>query len=278
MEVLTYNCKMFFQERLGLGDNFCDGSGTWLGDGYGFGFSDGSSDGSGEGSGRGYASGDGSGYGYGYGSINESGYNHDSSDGNGYGFGRGSGEGYGYNSGAGWSYSKESNWFSDGSGYGYNGYGCGIKSFCGEAVYMIDDIQTIIHAVHGNVARGAILRDDLTTTPCYIVKQDGRFAHGETLRAAMAALRDKLFANMSEDERIEAFLAEHRPGVEYPVSDLYEWHHRLTGSCEMGRKQFAHDRGIDIDKDSMTIERFCELTRDAYGGKIIKALEVRIKS
>jgi hypothetical protein len=78
---------------------------------------------------------------------------------------------------------------------------------------------------------------------------------------------------MPEEERIDAFLAEHKPGVEYPCRDLYEWHHRLTGSCEMGRKQFAADHGIDIDKDKMTVERFCELTRNAYGGEIIRKVD-----
>ena len=75
---------------------------------------------------------------------------------------------------------------------------------------MIDDQQTIIDCVRGNVAKGGILRSDLTITPCYIVKQDGFFAHGATLRDAMDALRDKLYEDMPEDERIQAFVAEPR--------------------------------------------------------------------
>ena len=118
------------------------------------------------------SSGYGSGYGYGYGS----------------GYGDGYGYGYGY-----------------GSGYGYgDGYGSGIKSFNEEPVYRIDGVNTLIHSVRGNTAHGAIVNDDLTLTPCYIVKQDGFFAHGETLREAMEDLRDKLFEDMPEDDRKES--------------------------------------------------------------------------
>ena len=202
-----------------------------------------------------------------------------SGDGSGDGSGRGSGRGYGYGWGDGSGY---------GSGYGYGygsgrdsgsgrGDGSGVKRINGESIYRIDDVQTIIRAVHGNVARGAILNSDLTLTPCYIVKGEDKFAHGETLQEAMSALREKLFDDMPEEERINAFLAEHKPGVEYPCRDLYEWHHRLTGSCEMGRKRFAKNHGIDIDRDKMTVKRFIELTKDEYGGEIIRKVEDRIK-
>ena len=124
-----------------------------------------------------------------------------------------------------------------------------------------------------NVAKGAILNFDLTLTPCYIVKEGNTFAHGETLHKAMAALRDKLFEDMPEEERIAAFVKEHKVGIKYPVSDLYDWHHRLTGSCEMGRKAFAKDHNIDIDHDKMTVEEFVKLTEDAYGGGTIRKLK-----
>ena len=180
----------------------------------------------------------------------------------GYGSGDGYGDGYGSGDGSG-----------DGSGSG-DGYGCGIKSFNGEPVYTIDDVPTILRHVRGNVAHGAILNRDLTTTPCYVVKQDNCFAHGETLADAMAALRDKLFEDMSEEERIEAFLRETEDGKAYPAQYFYDWHHRLTGSCDMGRRQFARDHGIDVENADMTLREFLELTRDAYGGNVIrKALE-----
>lgn len=198
----------------------------------------GSGDGSGDGSGSGDGDGDGSGSGYGYGS------------------GSISGDGYGYGSGSGSSSGSIS--------------GDGIKSINGEIVYRIDGVNTLIRSVRGNTAHGAIVNNDLTTTSCYIVKQDNVFAHGETLREAMEALRDKLFEDMPEDERIGTFLRETDREKTYSTQYFYEWHHRLTGSCDMGRKQFAHDHGIDLERGMMTLTEFLELTKDAYGGDVIR--------
>ena len=216
----------------------------------------GSGDGRGYGSGYGFAPGSGSGPGYGYGS--------------GYGLGHGSGHG-GLGSGDG-DGSDLGSGLGDGSGHGYGGRPGGIASYNGEAVYAIDGVPTVIQQVRDNVAKGAILNFDLILTPCYIAKEGNTFAHGETLHKAMAALREKLFEDMPEEERIAAFIEEHKTGVQYPVSDLYNWHHRLTGSCEMGRKQFARDHNIDIDHDKMTVEEFIEITKNAYGGGVIKRL------
>ena len=204
------------------------------GSGYGYGYGDGSGSGSGYGSGYGY--------GYGYGS----------------GYGSGSGDGSGYGSGYG---------YGDGSG---DGSGSGIKSFNRETVYQIDGVNTLIRSVRGNTSHVAILNNDLTLTPCYIVKQDNIFAHGETLREAMEALRDKIFEDMPEDERIDAFLRETDREKTYPTQYFYDWHHRLTGSCDMGRKQFARDHGVDLKHGMMTLTEFLELTKDAYGGDVIR--------
>ena len=161
--------------------------------------------------------------------------------------------------------------FGSGDGSGY-----GIKSFCGESVYRVDGVNTLIHSVRGNVAHGAILNRGLTLTPCYIVKQDNTFAHGETLREAMEALRDKLFEDMPEDERIDTFLCETDHEKAYPTQYFYDWHHRLTGSCDMGRKQFARDHGVDLERGTMTLAEFLELTKDAYGGEVIRKIMRRL--
>ena len=142
---------------------------------------------------------------------------------------------------------------------------------------MIDDVQTIIDHVHGNIAKGAILNSDLTTTPCYIVKSGNLFAHGETLRKAQEALLEKQFEYMDEDERIEAFLNEIDIEKRYPTSVFFDWHHRLTGSCEMGRKAFAAEHEIDLENGTMTTMEFIELTRNAYGGNVIRNLERKMQ-
>ena len=184
------------------------------------------------------------------------------------GYGSGDGSGYGDGSGSG---------SGDGFGYGF-GDGSGIKSFNGEQVFRIDGVNTLIHSVRGNTAHGAIVNDGLTLTQCYIVKQDGFFAHGETLREAMEALRDKLFEDMPEDDRIEMFLSETDRGKTYPTQYFYDWHHRLTGSCDMGRKQFARDHGVDLEHGMMTLTEFLELTKDAYGGNVIRKVIDRMEA
>ena len=211
--------------------------------------------GSGDGSGSGYSSG------YGYGS------------GDGYGDGDGSGSGYssGYGDGSGDGYGDG---YGDGDG---SGYGDGIKMFAGNQVYLIDRTPTLIYIVRGNIAKGEILKNDLTTVPCYIVKNGNLFAHGRTLREAQAELIEKQFYNMDDDDRIDAFLKEIDINKQYPTSVFFDWHHKLTGSCEMGRIVFAENHGIDLENGTMTVGEFIGLTKDAYGGSIIKKIAERMK-
>ena len=212
-----------------------------------FGYGYGSGDGSGDGDGSGYGSGDGDGSGYG------SGYGDGSGDGDGSGYGDGYGSGYG-------------------DGYG-SGYGDGIKSVIGNKVYMVDNMPTLIYAVKGNIAQGGILNNDLTITPCWIVKGENKFAHGEILHDAFEALQNKLFQDYSEKERIAKFKETYPDAdLKIPAKELFEWHNRLTGSCKMGRLSFAKDNGIDIENDSFTTKEFVALTKHSYGGDIIKKL------
>ena len=191
--------------------------------------------------------GDGSGYGDGHGS------GHGSGDGSGYGDGYGDGYGSGY-----------------GDGYG-DGYG--LKSFNGREAYLVDGIETLIDHVHGDFAKGAILNSDLTLTLCYIARQEGKYAHGKTLREARAAVLEKIFDDIPEEERIAAFVEAHKPGVVYSDADFFDWHHKLTGSCEMGRMAFAKARGLDDLTGSRTVREFIALCENDYGGEIIKQLK-----
>ncbi len=223
--------------RSGHGD--CDGNGCGYGCGDGFGGYDGSGYGNGSGSGHGGSSGSGNGSGYRW-------YRDDFCDGH--------GNFYGY-------------------GYG-RGIGDGIAVFFGKPVHDVDGVQTIITAVNAGFAKGYVLNSDLTMTPCYIAKGGGRFAHGATLNKAVAALQGKLFEDMPEEKRIAAFIEAHPDkNAKIPARDLWVWHNRLTGSCEMGRNQFAADRGIDIDKDEFTPLEFCEMCKGSYGGDVIRRLE-----
>ena len=165
-----------------------------------------------------------------------------------------------------------------GSGYGYgdgdgSGYGDGLKSLNGQPVDMIDGLSTILTRIIGNVAKGFIVRDDFSLAPTFVCKQGNTFSHGETLHKAREALLEKLFDDMPTEERIAAFCAEFKPGVKRPAMDFFSWHHRLTGSCEQGRREFARQHDVDIDRDELTPEEFFALTRDSYGGSIIRQTE-----
>lgn len=157
--------------------------------------------------------------------------------------------------------------FGDGSGYGG-----GVKELNGDNVYLVDEIQTIIKSVHGNIAQGFILHSDLTLHPCYIVKENDKFAHGITLHDAFIALQEKLYDDSTEEERIEAFIKKF-PNYDTPYSnrDLFTYHHVLTGSCRFGRESFCKDKGINLD-GSTTVREFVSLTKDSYGSETIRRL------
>ena len=209
--------------------------------------------------GSGNGAGGGAGYGYSYGSGNGDGYSNGAGYGSGNGAGGGAGGGAGYGTGGG---------SGDGAGAGYS-YSFGIKALNGQTVYLVDGMRTLIDVCHDTYAMGRILHSDLTTEKCFVVKQNGMFAHGKTMREARDALLEKLFDDMPEDERIEKFVKSHSLHERYPNRDFFSWHHRLTGSCLQGRTAFAQDHGIDLD-GSMTTKEFLELTKDSYGGDIIR--------
>lgn len=158
----------------------------------------------------------------------------------------------------------------DGSGYGS---GDGIKSFNEDPVWNIDEIQTIIHEVHGNVAKGFILKSDLTLEACFIAKQDNYFAHGESLHEAYESLQSKLFEDYPEEVRLQKF-KETYPAFnkKIPAKELFEWHSRLTGSCLIGRRSFVSDREIDLETASFTVKEFIAVTENSYGGQTVRKL------
>lgn len=214
-------------------------------------------------SGSGYGAGNGSGYGYGagngYGCGDSSGCGDSCGDGYGSGSSYGNGSGHGY-----------------GDGHGH-GYGDGISKFNNNKVYSVDRVPTIIKKVKGNIAYGYILNNDFTLEPCYIAKGQNKFAHGKTVRKAVEDLQNKIFEDMDTDEAIELFLKEFELNKKYKGMDFYIWHNRLTGSCEMGRDSFVKNKGIDLENDMYTVQEFINITRNDFGGEIIRQLEDVIK-
>lgn len=188
---------------------------------------------------------------------NTSGYGSGSGSGDGYGSGdgRGSGSGSGYSSG-------------DGSGDG-RGY---ISDVNGKKIYMIDDVPTIITNIKDSVAKGYILKADLTLVPCYVVKGNGYFAHGSTLKKAIDSLHKKIFDSLDSAEKIKMFINIFEHGKTYPGTDFFDWHNRLTGSCLMGRETFVKNKGLDLNK-LYTVDEFIAICEDDYGSEIIKQLK-----
>lgn len=124
------------------------------------------------------------------------------------------------------------------------------------------------------MAKGGILRDDFSIEPCYIAKYGNYFAHGTTAHKAFEDARNKAFQEYPEEERIRLFKLEYPDyDKKIPAMELFVWHNRLTGSCEMGRKSFASERGINLDKDEFTVNEFIRLTENSYRGEIIKKLK-----
>lgn len=202
--------------------------------------------------------------------------------GSGWGTGTGSGAGWDTGSGSGWGSGTGSGWGAGtGSGWGTGagtgsgtGTGEGIKMFDGKAVYQVDGIPTIIDKVMLSLAKGYILNNDFTLTPCRIAKGNGYFAHGKTCKEAQEALQAKIFEDMDTEQAIDKFIETFKKGEKYPGHMFYEWHHYLTGSCKMGRDAFVHNHGINLD-DMYTVDEFMELCKNDYGSEIIKQLSER---
>ena len=150
--------------------------------------------------------------------------------------------------------------------------GFGVKVINGYVVHRIDDMPTIITSVRGNVAQGFIVQSDLQLKPCYVVKENNKFAHGETLHDAFNSLQEKLFDDSSEEVRLDAFKEKFPEyDVKYDNRDLFKYHHILTGSCKMGRELFVSNRGLSLDGKT-SVREFVKLTKYAYGGYIIQKL------
>ena len=223
------------------------------------------------GNGSGYGSGDGSGFGFGSGYGYGFGFGFGSGDGIGFGFGSGDGNGSGYGYGNGSGYGSG---YGNGSGYGY---GNGISKYNNHYVFIIDNISTIITSIHGNVAKGFILNKNLTLEKIFVAKGNNKFAHGKTLKEAVADLQEKIFDDLGIEEKIEMFNKQFNRFDKYIGEEFYKWHHILTGSCTAGRNNFVRENNLDLKK-FYTVDEFIKITKDSYGGNIIKKLREEKKN
>ena len=162
----------------------------------------------------------------------------------------------------------------DGYGYGY-GYGNGINisSFHGNKVYYIDGIPSIFKSIKGNIALVDIINiTDFSASPMYIVKKGNLFAHGYSIKEAEDAVNVKYYSDLDKDEAIAEFKRCFIPNVNYSNSEFYKWHTILTGSCNAGKDLFMKQAGITMEGE-MTVEYFLNVTKEAYGGEVIKSIK-----
>ncbi len=164
--------------------------------------------------------------------------------------------------------------FSSGTGAGSgNGYGYGyMKSYGSKRIWYIDKIGTHISSVKGDIAKGFVLNNDFTTSPCFIAKGQGHFAHGKSVKEAVKSLHEKILANMDTDEAIAEFIKVFEKGKSYPGEEFFKWHNYLTGSCLMGRNKFVKDKEINLE-DKFTVEEFIQLCENDYGHEVIAQLK-----
>ena len=135
-------------------------------------------------------------------------------------------------------------------------------------------MPTIIKSVKNNIAKGFIVNKDLTLTTCFIAKGENQFAHGETLEESVNSLQEKLLINKPIEERIEDFKTNFNNLTdEYQAKEFYKWHFLLTGSCDLGRKSFVNDKGIDLESDKFSVLKFIDLVKNSYGSEIINQLK-----
>jgi len=153
-----------------------------------------------------------------------------------------------------------------------------LANFVGQSVIYIDSLPTIITRKHKGpsgltFATAKIIQADFTLKPCFVVSDDTHKVHATTIHGALAALQRKKLAALSLQERAEAFLVKF-PTLESSAknSKLSEWHHTLTGSCQLGRDQFMLNNDIDPEERS-TVREFIEKTKTAYGSDAILLLE-----
>ena len=198
-------------------------------------YGDGDSIGSGTSNGKGYCIRDGDNFGFFY------------KQGHGYGNGDSAGHGNEY-----------------GSGYGHSIYIPGVEaliSYNGHKSYIIDEVPTIIYSVCSNIAKGAIIGNDLTLKECYIAKEGNCFAHGKTIKKAR---KDLLYKILDRDKsEFETLTLDSK----LSLKDAIQCYRVITGACSQGVKNFCDS--IEL-KENYTIREIINLTSEAYNGYLFE--------
>ena len=150
----------------------------------------------------------------------------------------------------------------------------------GKDVYYIDGIPCTVNSVHDDWMSVNIIRtNDFTSEKAFVAKVHGVVAHGETLKEAFQDAHDKYMAEMEPEERCVMFVKEFQDmDKKYSSQSFFDWHGTITGSCRMGRSNFADRHGINLEMDTLTVKEFIDLTINEYGGDTIKMLREKYEN
>ena len=103
-------------------------------------------------------------------------------------------------------------------------------------------------------------------------KVGNSFAHGKTLKDAIADAKAKETKRLPIEERIEKFIEVFGSlDSEHTGKEFYDWHHILTSSCKMGRDEFCKSHSIDLTQ-KYSVRYFLDITEKSYGGDVIKRI------
>lgn len=167
----------------------------------------------------------------------------------------------------------------------------GIREIEGYKVYyegICPNTALIFQNVHGNVAKGYIVRLNTQLVPCYMMKREGKFAYGETPFDTLVALKEQLYYHSSKFERFEAFMKKF-PEYDFPYSnvDLVVYYHIVlpdrkagfiltdNGLTHFGAmaacERFLADHGLSLN-GATTVREFLQLTKEDYNDGIVQKL------
>lgn len=144
-----------------------------------------------------------------------------------------------------------------------------IFQYCGKDVYFINDKHVIIEQLHRNYARVKIISIDLSLYDQWLVKYQGYFGFGKTLKEANTNAKLNASREIPLEIRIEHFINTHPLFEEFTGQELFDWHDYLTGSCKAGKYKFCRDNNVDFNK-KYTVLYFLNLVKDSYKPEIIE--------
>ena len=153
--------------------------------------------------------------------------------------------------------------------------GVGIKRYNGNDVYFINGYALYITHIRKPYAMGEIIKNDLTTQPCYIARVNNHIAVGESLHDVIEELRDKIsISNDNEYDVAQAFVLAHPDyEKEYDWDEMVFWHSLTTASCKEGRDKFSShaNKGKGSKATPKELIDFIKQSRDkSLGEKIEK--------